>query len=218
MEKLYYNGDIITMRKENDAPEAVLVSKGRIAFVGDLKEAKQRCTAETELVDLQGKTLMPSFIDAHGHITMLAQYTAFANLGKCTDFQQLEKTLLAYQKEKDIQDGVMIAYGYDHNFLAEQKHPTKAVLDRVSAEIPICILHTSGHMCVANSALLEACGITEDTPDPEGGKFGREENGEPNGYIEEVPAMTKVLMFMFSRAAADFEKQMELAQIGRAHV
>ena len=70
MEKLYYNGDIITMRKENDAPEAVLVSKGRIAFVGDLKEAKQRCTAETELVDLQGKTLMPSFIDAHGHITM----------------------------------------------------------------------------------------------------------------------------------------------------
>ncbi len=212
MEKLYYNGDIITMRKENDAPEAVLVSKGRIAFVGDLKEAKQRCTAETELVDLQGKTLMPSFIDAHGHITMLAQYTAFANLGKCTDFQQLEETLLAYQKEKDIQDGVMIAYGYDHNFLAEQKHPTKAVLDRVSAEIPICILHTSGHMCVANSALLEACGITEDTPDPEGGKFGREENGEPNGYIEEVPAMTKVLMFMFSRAAADFEKQMELAQ------
>ena len=212
MEKLYYNGDIITMRKENDAPEAVLVSKGRIAFVGDLKEAKQRCTAETELVDLQGKTLMPSFIDAHGHITMLAQYTAFANLGKCTDFQQLEETLLAYQKEKDIQDGVMIAYGYDHNFLAEQKHPTKAVLDRVSAEIPICILHTSGHMCVANSALLEACGITEDTPDPEGGKFGREENGEPNGYIEEVPAMTKVLRFMFSRAAADFEKQMELAQ------
>lgn len=212
MQTLYYNGDIITMRKEEDAPEAVLVSEGRIACVGTLKEAEQLCTPETERVDLQGRTLMPSFIDAHGHITMLAQYTDFANLGKCTDFQQVTETLQAYKKEKDIRDGVLMAYGYDHNFLAEQEHPTKAVLDRVSNEIPICILHTSGHMCVANSALLGECGITKDTPDPEGGRFGRDENEEPNGYIEEVPAMTKVLLFMFSRVKADFGKQMELAQ------
>ncbi len=82
MEKLYYNGDIITMRKENDAPEAVLVSRGRIAFVGDLKEAKQRCTAETELVDLQGKTLMPSFIDAHGHIIFSSWKKRFWHIRK----------------------------------------------------------------------------------------------------------------------------------------
>ncbi len=213
MHKLYYNGDIITMRKEEDAPEAVLVSQGRIAFVGELKEAERLCPPETERVDLQGKTLMPSFIDAHGHITMLAQYTDFANLGKCTDFRQVVETLSAYRQEKDIQEGsVLMAYGYDHNFLAEQEHPTKAVLDQVSDRIPICILHTSGHMCVANSALLQACGITRDTPDPEGGKFGREENGEPNGYIEEVAAMTKVLLFMFSNVKSDFGKQMELAQ------
>ena len=55
-------------------------------------------------VDLQGKTLMPSFIDAHGHIAMLAQYTTFVNLGKCTDFQQATETIkegkTLYQKEE----------------------------------------------------------------------------------------------------------------------
>src|SRR5699024_6266807 len=75
-----------------------------------------------------------------------------------------------------------------------------------------CILHTSGHMCVANSVLLRECGITADTPDPEGGKFGREEDGTPNGYIEEVPAMVKVLIPVFSRVKADFARQLEKAQ------
>ena len=105
-----------------------------------------------------------------------------------------------------------MGYGYDHNFLDEQQHPTKEVLDRVSDTIPVCILHTSGHMCVANSVLLRECGITADTPDPEGGKFGREEDGTPNGYIEEVPAMVKVLIPVFSRVKADFARQLEKAQ------
>ena len=122
-------------------------------------------------------------------------------------------TLSGWLKEKRLGEGeVLVGYGYDHNFLEEQQHPTKEVLDRVSDTIPVCILHTSGHMCVANSVLLRECGITADTPDPEGGKFGREEDGTPNGYIEEVPAMVKVLIPVFSRVKADFARQLEKAQ------
>lgn len=210
MQKLYYGGDIITMEKEEDAPEAVLVSDGKIVYVGGLEEAKQHCGPLAEQVDLKGRALMPSFIDPHGHIGMMAQYTAFANLGACTDFEEIAKALQEYRAEK-ARD-VIIGYGYDHNFLKEQEHPTKAVLDKVSDTIPVCILHTSGHMCAANSVLLKECGITKETKDPEGGKFGRDADGEPNGYIEEVPAMAKVLMSVFSKAKAEFGEQMELAQ------
>ena len=213
MQKLYYGGDIVTMREETDAPEAVLVTDGKISYVGELAEARGQCLPGAEEIDLEGKTLMPSFIDPHSHIAMLAQYTDFANLGKCTSFKDLAVTLSDWLKEKRLAEGeVLVGYGYDHNFLDEQQHPTKEVLDRVSDTIPVCILHTSGHMCVANSVLLRECGITADTPDPEGGKFGREEDGTPNGYIEEVPAMVKVLIPVFSRVKADFARQLEKAQ------
>lgn len=213
MQKLYYGGDIVTMREETDAPEAVLVTDGKISYVGELAEARRQCLPDAEEINLKGKTLMPSFIDPHSHIAMLAQYTDFANLGKCTSFKDLAVTLSGWLKEKRLAEGeVLVGYGYDHNFLDEQQHPTKEVLDRVSDTIPVCILHTSGHMCVANSVLLRECGITADTPDPEGGKFGREEDGTPNGYIEEVPAMVKVLIPVFSRVKADFARQLEKAQ------
>ena len=80
MQKLYYGGDIITMREEGDAPEALLAADGKIVYVGELAEARKRCLPEAEEIDLKGRTLMPSFIDPHSHISMLAQYTDFANL------------------------------------------------------------------------------------------------------------------------------------------
>ena len=149
MQKLYYGGDIITMEQEGDAPEAVLVSGGKIVYVGSLEQARKLCGPEDGQVDLKGRTLMPSFIDPHGHIVMMAQYTAFANLGACTDFGELVTSLKDYLAGKD--GGVVIGYGYDHNFLKEQKHPTKAELDKVSDKVPVCILHTSrpwGLLCL----------------------------------------------------------------------
>ncbi len=113
MQKLYYGGDIITMEQEGDAPEAVLVSDGKIVYVGSLEQARKLCGPEDGQVDLKGRTLMPSFIDPHGHIVMMAQYTAFANLGACTDFGELVTSLKDYLAGKD--GGVVIGYGYDHN-------------------------------------------------------------------------------------------------------
>ena len=78
-------------------------------------------------------------------------------------------------------------FGYDHNFLIEKRHPTRAELDAVSASHPILIAHASGHMGVVNSAALKQLGIDASTPDPEGGKIGREAGSQkPNGYLEET--------------------------------
>lgn len=213
MQKLYYGGNIITMRQKSDTPEALLEKDGVIQYVGNLEKAASLCEKDVQKIFLDGKTLMPAFIDPHSHLTMLAQFSALVPLGSCGSFEEIVDALCAYRDKEGVGDGnVLMGFGYDHNFLQEQAHPNRHVLDQVSAGMPVCILHASGHMCVANSALLEKMEIRRDTPDPAGGRYGREADGEPDGYLEEVPAMLKTLEFMFARTGTDFTRQVEAAQ------
>ena len=216
MTKIYYGGDIITMENEEDSPEALVEQDGVIRYVGSLNEARE-CAGNLEVEiterDLNGKTLMPAFIDPHSHISMTAQFAAFAQLKKSESFGDIADVLEKYKNDNGIkQDGIIMGCGYDHNFLIEQTHPDISLLDRVSDEIPIFIFHTSGHMGVANSALLKFAGITDDTPDPEGGRYGRDEDGRLNGYVEETPALTVVLQAAYPRLKMDFVRQMVDAQ------
>lgn len=213
MQKLIFGGDIITMVQETDAPEAVLVTDGKITYVGSRKEAEALAKPEAERTDLMGKTLMPSFIDAHSHISMYSQFSTFADLSQCSNFDEIVDTLKQYQKEKQIgEDGVIMGTGYDHNFLEEGTHPDKFVLNRVSDRIPIFLFHTSGHMGVANSALLELSGMPEKAKDPAGGHFGRDKDGSLNGYLEEMPAITPVLMKIYPKLISNPVKQMQEVQ------
>jgi predicted amidohydrolase YtcJ len=80
---------------------------------------------------------------------------------------------------------MIIGFGYDNAQLAEVRHPTREDLDEVSADIPIVIVHQSGHLGVANSAALRKAGIDASSEAPPGGVIRKDENGEPNGVLEE---------------------------------
>lgn len=204
MKKLYYGGDIITMEEEQVPVEAVLMEDGKIVFKGTLQAAQKRCTPDTEQIDLKGKTLMPSFIDPHGHISMVAQFSAFANLSGCRNFNEIVEVLKKYKEDNHIgPEGAVLGCAYDHNFLEEHTHPTKQVLDEVSTDIPVFVFHTSVHMGTANSALLSLAGVTENTKDPQGGKFGRDSKGLLSGYVEETPAVEKILRPLMARIKTD---------------
>lgn len=211
---LYYGGPILTMKAENDYVESLVEENGRIIFTGNLEEAEKLCGDEAVKTDLHGKTLMPSFIDPHGHISMVAQFASLADLTECTDFDEIVETLKAYQAEKKIgPDGIIMGFGYDHNFLKEQRHPDKSVLDRVSLEIPVYVLHTSSHMGAGNSAMLKLAGISSHTPDPEGARFGRVAGTmEPDGYTEEIGAMGQMLLAAAPRLKMDVDAQIVSAQ------
>jgi hypothetical protein len=147
----------------------------------------------TRLVELGERALLPGFIDAHGHVVMLAQYVDHANLsappvGPVANIAALQDTLRAHIAAKAPAAGAwVLGWGYDDSLLAEQRHPTRDDLDAVSRELPIAIIHVSGHLAVVNSAALAAAGITAETPDPPGGHFRRREGGsEPNGVMEEA--------------------------------
>lgn len=213
MQKLYYGGDIITMVHETDAPEAVLTEDKMIRFVGSLLEAEALCCAETEKIDLAGKTLLPSFIDGHSHISMYSQFSMFPDLSGCTSFSDIQAYLKKELKEspKTKQD-VLFATGYDHNFLKEETHPTREILDAVSDTVPIYLFHSSGHMGVANTPMLRMAGLADDTKDPKGGKYGRYKDGRLNGYMEEPAAYGPVLMQVMRRMQSDPVKQITQVQ------
>lgn len=215
MKTLYVNGTILPMTGEDRRCEALLTEGGKILFAGARKEAEALCGEAFELVDLAGKTLLPAFIDPHSHFFQTAQGIAMCDLSQAESFDEIIALLKDYLTRKNISaDGVVFGTGYDHNFLAEGRHPDRRVLDQVSATVPIYISHASGHMGAANSALLALAGLTNDTPDPQGGRFGRLEDGSLSGYVEETPALMPVIMKAMPRIKADMPAQlMETQQL-----
>lgn len=188
MGTIYYGGRILTMENENDRPEAVYVEKGMIQAVGALTEVRASAGKRVKMVNLEGRCLMPSFIDAHSHMVMNGQMSIMADLSDCKNYADIIRVLKEYIAANKIQDnGIVIGFGYDHNFLEEQAQPGKAVLDQVSTTVPILILHVSGHLGCVNSAMLKLTGYDNGCEDPKGGRIGRiPGTKEPDGYLEET--------------------------------
>jgi predicted amidohydrolase YtcJ len=193
-EIIYFGGPILTMNDKQPSAEAVAVKHGKIIAVGNKAHVLKAAGENTKKIDLAGKTMLPGFFDSHGHAWMIGFQALTANLlpppdGSGKDINALI-TLLKDWAESNTdaieEVGWIVGFGYDNSQLAEQRHPTRHDLDKVSKDIPILIIHQSGHLGVANSKALEIAGINTETKDPDGGVFQREEDGkQPNGVAEE---------------------------------
>lgn len=189
--QLYLNGIILTMVEAQPRAEAIAVRNGKILAVGSEDAVRSAAGQEAAIVDLQGNTLMPGFIDAHGHFTMTLEFLAYDNVasppvGPVKTVDDIVQILSANKADIPAGQWIMGA-GYDESLLKEQRHPTRFDLDKVSTEHPIFIRHVSGHLGVCNSKCLELGGITAETEDPAGGVFRRVSGSrEPNGVLEEV--------------------------------
>ncbi len=212
---IYEGGPIITMNDAAPSAEALAVKDGKILAVGTKAVVLKTKGDSTQLIDLGGKTLLPGFVDAHGHMFMGGIQALSANMlappdGEVKDIASLVRTLKEWTEANratvdKIQ--VIVGFGYDNAMLAELRHPTHQDLDLVSTDIPVCIIHQSGHLFAVNSKALEVCGVTADTPNPAGGVIRRGADGkEPNGVLEETAGFP-VFMKLLSRAGADGAKQ-----------
>ena len=190
VQKLFYGGDIITCEDENDKPDALLIENGLIKYVGQYEKAIQ-LSNDPEIVCLNGRTLMPAFIDPHSHFSWMANSMQGVSLQDAECFSDIGDLLTKHISEtKPESSSIVFGYCYDYTVLREKKHPTKELLNRVSADIPIYIVHVSMHMGVANDAALALCGIDSTKKDPQGGLIGRAGKSlEPNGYLEETAHM-----------------------------
>ena len=190
---IYSGGPILTMNDAQPTAEAVAVKDGRIIAVGGLAEVEAYRGEATDDFDLNGRTMLPGFVDSHSHVVMGGLQALSANLlappdGEVTDIASLISALSAWAEKNAEwvdQAKMIVGFGYDNSQLAELRHPTREDLDKVSRDLPVLIIHQSGHLGVANSKALELAGITASTKDPAGGIIRRDQNGEPNGVLEE---------------------------------
>lgn len=191
--KLFHNATFIPMTGENDRFEALVSDNaGRITYTGTFADA-QAFAPDADSIDLAGATVLPGFIDAHSHFTMTAQTLSYIQLRQARSIPELLEELRVGIEERRIgPDGVAIGMGYDHNVLAELRHPLANELDQVSTEIPIVITHVSGHLGSANTRAYELAGISPTAPDPVGGHWVRDAEGRIAGPWEEPSAIAQI--------------------------
>ena len=191
-DRILSNANVITVNPKNPRAEAVAIRDGQILATGSNEEILALRGPETKVENLGGKTVLPGFIDAHGHFSMQAQMTFMRNIapapvGAVRNIADLQREMRSQVQAPMTQaTGWVIGFGYDDSLLAENRHPTREELDAVSSELPVVALHVSLHLATANSKALEMAGISAATEDPPGGFIRRKEGSrEPDGVLEE---------------------------------
>ena len=205
---VYHNGKIYTVtetaaeaREGNDARtvDVVATLNGKIIFAGSKADAESKgflsVANVNKIVDLRGKTMLPGFVDGHGHFPQQGESDLYkVNLnsplldGTVNSMDKLIEALA--NKAKVTPPGQpIVGDNYDDTQLLEQVHPTRYDLDKASTEHPILVRHISGHMSVANSAALDLYGIDENNQ-TEG--LVKDKDGKPTGLLLEGDAMALV--------------------------
>ncbi|MCP5072310.1 MAG: amidohydrolase [Rhodobacteraceae bacterium] len=192
---LYFNGLILTMDDASSATEAVVTTGETIAAVGTEHDLRRQFPNIAREIDLSGRTMIPAFIDPHGHfpdpgfIRLFRVNLSSPPQGDCLDMATALRRLRAKVEDTPLGDWVMGVL-FDNTAIAEGRMPTRAELDGVSTDHPVWVIHASGHNGAGNSEALKRHGVDRGTPDPIGGRFGRDpETGQLTGLIEGITAM-----------------------------
>lgn len=218
MPGLLIRGHILTMDPERPRASALFASEGKIQALDAEAVAAARANTGTttdagnediETVELGARTLIPGLTDAHHHMAQSAAQGAWVEVGprRCPTTADILKTLQSAPKTSWV-----IAWGADETLQPgplTRKELSEAVPDR-----PCIVVHSSYHHCWANDVALEMTGVSEATPDPEGGRIDRDRRGRPTGLLFDA-AMT--LVFQPSQKASLEDPLMDWAGLVRAH-
>lgn len=181
------NAKVITVDPTQPAAQAFAFENGRFTAVGTNAEILKLKTPSTKVIDLKGRTVTPGFNDAHLHPQAIFDenspyYRVWLGGDKVKTIDEL---VAALKRKAAITPPGKPINGYGYNDVLLGRHPNRHDLDQVSTTQPVSITHGSGHLTVVNSFMLEAAGVTKETPDPPGGALDRDPDGTPNGVLRE---------------------------------
>lgn len=181
------NGNVVTVDPDNSVVQAVAVKGIKIVMVGETEEVERTVRKGTKVIDLEGRTVLPGFTDAHTH--MLGR--GLSQLREIQVPSSSIKDVLKVFKEKasETPEGEWLIGGnvkFSHVKFAEKRFPNKWDLDE-AAPNHLVFLHLGPHVKIVNERVLGLAGITRDTPDPLGGHILKDpETGEPTGVLRET--------------------------------
>ncbi|PCE66754.1 amidohydrolase [Sediminicola luteus] len=205
---LFHGGTIMTVDTDFSEVEAVAIQGKKIVATGSLEAVESSVGKEVTKIDLQGKTMLPGFVDPHAHIMTFAPvFLATENVGM-TEFANTEKVLAHLKKmasEKPKGEWI-VASRWDPAVQDGVEALTFKELDAISTEHPIFILNASGHLAYVNSKAYEVAGIPADVENPEGAEFVRDESGKLNGVIKNNVAFMQIYGQIPAVANLDFSE------------
>jgi predicted amidohydrolase YtcJ len=170
--EIFLGGTILTMNDACPRVEAVAIAGGRILAAGDEAEVRATAGEATEVIDLAGRTLMPSFIDAHGHFANALQIVKWANVsgvpaGPVTCIADILRVLGEHVAAHPVKPGEwIIGYGYDVSSLSDARQLSRDDLDPLFPDNPVLLIHSSNHGAVLNSAAFAVSPWWGSTPPP----------------------------------------------------
>ena len=220
MDKIFKNGNILTMEKSTPQAESIAVQFGRIAKIGETAEIEKLATVGTKVFDLRGQTVLPGFIDTHNHFCLYALLTDQADCrpaAGCVRGEDVVEALKAKAAKTPPGKWIM-GWGYAPYLLEDKKDLTRLDLDRASKKHPICLVHVSVHGAVVNSCALRELGFTKKTPNPPGGIIVRDEQGEPNGILSESAFMGPLFFqspSIYSKMMGEYDRQGRIEMVSR---
>ncbi|MEW6982495.1 amidohydrolase [Colwelliaceae bacterium 6471] len=185
---VFHHGKIYTVDEQQPWAEAVAVSNGEIVFVGSNEAVKKWVGENTKQQDLQGKMLLPGFIDSHAHPVMGGAYVRSLSLDSFADPKHWLEQIKDYA-EQNPDDKVVFGYGFLASAFGPQG-PTSALIDTVVSDRPVFMLDEGFHGAWANTKAIQLLNINKETPDPVPGfsYYKRDELGNPTGYLLEGTA------------------------------
>ena len=213
MKTAFINGKIYTVNENQPIAQAVVVDANKIIFVGSNDDAKSLIDPSTNVIDLNGKLMLPGFIDNHVHFITGGFYVLGIDLrpaNSTTEFKQILKNYSQKYPNKWITGGY-----WDHEKWEVKDLPTNKMIDEVVSQQPVFVDRLDGHMGVANSYALKLAGITKDTESPDGGLIVKDpKTGEPTGVLKDN-AMNLVTKFI-PQPSADENYEALLAALDEA--
>lgn len=191
---IFVGGPILPIAGPANEVEAIAVTGDSITAVGSREQAMALRGPATRVIDLQGKTLMPGFVESHLHVLnsgLMAPCVDVSPFTLRTAAEALDKMkeAVAAAKPGEWVQGV----GFDPTLMPGSEQFTRNELDAIAPNNPLWILHISEHIAYLNSLALEAAGIADTTPDPAGGRILRDATGRPNGVLQEAGAVTLIV-------------------------
>ena len=217
-ELILHGGPILTMEASQPRAEAIAIAGGEIVAVGAKADVMAHAGPATRQVDLAGRTLLPGFIDAHGHFANALQVVGWANIqrppaGPVTSIADLQQVLREHVALHPVAKGEwVIAYGYDPDGFSDGRPLDKADLDPLFPDNPVMVIHNSNHGAVLNSPALSLAGYDASTPDPAGGVIVRRPGStEPAGLVMET-AFIPLFLHMPQPSEDERLAQFEAAQ------
>lgn len=213
--EIIIKADIITMAPHLPRAEAIHIVDGQIRRVGSIDDLLAIAPPQTAVIEMNDTVITPGLIEPHTHPDAAAVLATTIDVSGFRNASRAEcMDALAQGAKKFSPAPWTIAFGWDPVMVEDLDPPTLAELDAISPDRPLVVLTQMMHDAYANSAALAAAGISHSTPDPVGGEFVRDNNGELTGTVREVPAINRLLAAMPPPPAGSAELLLAL-QYGR---